>query len=387
MDAEKRNVRLEGYKKELKEIDDRIFSALQKRMDVAKLIALEKKEKGLPLVNGIEERKRLEEVTESSPDDMQIYNRLVYNAISELSRDYQRKYIQEETPLVRSIKAARENTLKVFPKKAVVACQGVQGAYSQQACDKIFRMPRIMYMKNFEGVFAAIKDGLCEYGVLPLENSTAGSVNQIYDLMMKYDFYIVRSTKIKVDHSLLVRKGTKKEDIREIFSHEQAIMQCERYLKQFPEAKVTVCENTAASAKMVSESEREDIAALASFECGQLYGLECLEEQVQDSGSNYTRFICISNKPEIYPGADKTSMMFSVSHKPGSLYNVLARFYALGINIFKLESRPIPSREFDFMFYLDIEAEVYSDEFIRLMNQVEELSQDFKYLGSYSELE
>jgi len=222
--------------------------------------------------------------------------------------------------------------------------------------------------------------------VLPLENSTAGSVNQIYDLMMKYDFYIVRSVKLKVDHSLLAKNGTNKNDIKEIFSHEQAIMQCENYLKQYPDAIITVCANTAEAAKMVAESERSDVAALASYECGQLYGLECLEDAVQDSGSNYTRFICISKELEIYPGADKTSLMLTVSHKPGSLYNVLARFYALGINIFKLESRPIPNRDFDFMFYFDVEAETYSEEFIRMMNQLEELSQEFKYLGSYVEV-
>ena len=163
-------------------------------------------------------------------------------------------------------------------------------------------------------------------------------------------------------------------------------MQCEGYLKQFPQARVTVCENTAEAAKMVAESDRSDVAALAAYECGQLYGLECIEDAVQDSGSNYTRFICISRKLEIYPGADKTSLMLTVSHKPGSLYNVLARFYALGINIFKLESRPIPNRDFDFMFYFDVEAEVYSGEFIRMMNQAEELSQSFKYLGSYVEI-
>ena len=247
-------------------------------------------------------------------------------------------------------------------------------------------MPKIMFMKNFNGVFAAINQGLCQYGVLPLENSTAGSVNQIYDLMMKYNFYIVKSVKLKIDHSLLAKKGTGKEDIREIFSHEQAIMQCEEYLKNFPQAKITVCENTAEAAKMVAESDREDVAALASYACGQLYGLNCIEEDVQDNGNNYTRFICISKKMEIYPGADKTSLMLIVSHKPGSLYNVLARFNALGINIFKLESRPIPERDFDFMFYFDIEAEVYAEEFVRLMNQIDELSQECKYLGSYMEI-
>ena len=163
-------------------------------------------------------------------------------------------------------------------------------------------------------------------------------------------------------------------------------MQCDEYLKAFPNAKITTCENTAEAAKMVAESERNDIAALASYSCGKLYGLTCLQEAVQDNGNNYTRFICISKKLEIYPGADKTSLMLIVSHTPGSLYNVLARFNALGINIFKLESRPLPQRDFDYMFYFDIDSEVHSEEFVRLINQLEELSHEFKYLGSYMEI-
>lgn len=381
------NDRIDGYREDLRVIDDEILKQLQKRMDVSKLIALEKKEHGIPLQDPLAERERIDEITEGSPDDMKIYNRLLFYAISELSHDYQRQYVQEESDLVRSIRKAMETTPDVFPKSAVVACQGVQGSYSQQAVDKFFKMPNIMYMKNFEGVFAAVDQGLCRYGVLPLENSTAGSVNQIYDLLTKYRFYIVRSSKVKVDHCLLTKPGTKKEDIHEIFSHEQAVMQCENYLKNFPDARITVYGNTAAAARMVSESDRTDIAALSSYECGALYGLECLEERVQDSRDNYTRFICVSKEPEIYPGANRTSIMFTTAHKPGSLYNVLARFYSLGINISKLESRPIPSRDFDFRFYADIDVEIYADEFIRLMNQVNELSQDFCYMGSYSEIE
>lgn len=377
---------LDDYRNELDQIDKEIVEKLDQRMRTAEKIAAYKKENGLPVLDVLREREKIDQITEMAAEDMASYTRILYNTIMEMSKDHQRKVTQMESPLVQNIKTALEETPKVFPTKATVACQGVAGAYSQQACEKLFKMPKIMFMKNFNGVFAAINQGLCQYGILPLENSTAGSVNQIYDLMMKYNFYIVKSVKMKIDHSLLVKKTVKKEDIREIFSHEQAIMQCEEYLKNFPQAKITVCENTAEAAKMVAESDREDVAALASFACGQLYGLNCIEESVQDNGNNYTRFICISKKLEIYPGADKTSLMLIVSHKPGSLYNVLARFNALGINIFKLESRPIPERDFDFMFYFDVDAEVYSEEFVRLMNQLDELSQECKYLGSYMEI-
>lgn len=377
---------MDDYRKQIDEIDETIAKKLEERMRTVEGIAQFKKDNELPVLDAMREKEKIDKITDLVSDDMASYTRLLYNTIMEMSKDHQRKINQVESPVVKSIKQAMEETPKVFPARASVACQGVIGAYSQEACEKMFKMPKIMYVKNFNGVFAAIDKSLCQYGILPVENSTAGSVNQIYDLMMKYNFYIVKSVKLKVDHSLLAKRGVNREDIKEIFSHEQAIMQCDDYLKHFPHAKITVCENTAEAAKMVAESDRDDVAALASYECGKLYGLECLEEAVQDNGNNYTRFICISKKLEIYPGADKTSLMLVVSHQPGSLYNVLARFNALGIQIFKLESRPIPQRDFDYMFYFDIVSEVHSDEFVRLINQLEEMTREFKYLGSYMEI-
>lgn len=377
---------MDDYRTRIDEIDKEIIAKLDERMRVAEGIAKYKKEHDLPVFDALREREKLDSITSLATDDMASYSRILYNTIVEISKDHQRKITQHDSGQVTAIKRAREETPKVFPSKVTVACQGVTGAYSQEACEKLFKMPHIMFMKNFNGVFAAIDSGLCQYGILPVENSTAGSVNQIYDLMMKYNFYIVKSVRVKIDHSLLAKKGVKKEDIREICSHEQALMQCEEFLKEFPNAKITVCENTAEAAKMVSESDRTDIAALASHICMELYGLDCIQADVQDNSNNYTRFICISKKLEIFPGADKTSLMLVVSHKPGALYNVLSRFNALGINLVKLESRPIPERDFNYMFYFDISAEVYSEEFIRLMNQLEELSQSCKYLGSYTEV-
>lgn len=377
---------MDDYRSRIDAIDKEIVEKLEERMRTVEDIASYKKANNLPVLDALREREKIDKVTDLAAEDMAGYTRILYNTILEMSKDHQRKTTQTESSVVKSIKSALAETPQVFPTRATVACQGVAGAYSQEACEKLFKMPKIMYVKNFNGVFAAIDQGLCQYGILPVENSTAGSVNQIYDLMMKYNFYIVKSAKLKINHSLLAKKGTDRDSIREIFSHEQAILQCDDYLKHFPHAKITVCENTAEAAKMVAESDRDDVAALASYACGQLYGLDCLQESVQDNGNNYTRFICISKKLEIYPGADKTSLMLTVSHHPGSLYNVLARFNALGIQIFKLESRPIPERDFDYMFYFDIVSEVYSEEFVRLINQLEEMTQECKYLGSYMEI-
>ena len=262
----------------------------------------------------------------------------------------------------------------------------MEGAYSQLACDRLFRRPNVFYFASFEAVFTAIEKGLCRYGVIPLENSTAGSVNVVYDLMQKHNFRIVRSVRLKVDHNLLAKPGTKLADIREIYSHEQAISQCGAFLARHPEITVIRCENTAAAAKRVAESGDPGAAALASRACAELYGLACLADAVQDRGSNFTRFICIAKDLEIYPGADRTSLMMVLPHRPGSLYQVLSRFYALGINLNKLESRPMPERNFEFMFYFDLETSVYAPRFRQLMGELPALCEEFSYLGSYSEV-
>ena len=150
--------------------------------------------------------------------------------------------------------------------------------------------------------------------------------------------------------------------------------------------KVIPVENTATAAEMVASSGRTDVAAISSRSCMELYNLICLESSIQDEGNNRTRFICISKNLEVYPGADKTSIMMILNHRPGALYRVLARLYALGINVTKLESRPIPDRDFEFMFYFDLETSIYSEEFVQLICELDELSEEFTYLGSYSEV-
>lgn len=377
---------ISDYRKAIDKIDRELVEKIEERMRVAEKIAEYKKEKDLPITDYLRERQLLDKICDLSSEDMAGYNRIMFSTLMEVSKDHQRKIALQDAKIVDEIKKALEETPKELPERPVVACQGVAGAYSQEASDKFFKMPKLMYVKNFNGVFAAIDSGLCQYGVLPIENSTAGSVNQVYDLMMKHNFHIVKSLRLKIDHNLLGCKGATKESIKEIFSHEQAIAQCDEYLKQYPNAKITICENTAEAAKSVAESGRTDVAALASYNSAKFYNLDVIESAVQDQDNNYTRFICITKKLEIYPGANKTSIMMVVDHKPGSLYNVLSRFNAMGINLVKLESRPLPEREFEFMFYFDIECSAYSAEFVRMMNQLEEMSREFKYLGSYVEM-
>ena len=371
---------------EIDAIDEELVKLFCARMAISAKVADYKKANNLPIHHPGREREILQEVAKKAGPEMESYARGLYSMLFELSRSYQSKRNDEITPLYQIITKSIETTPKLFPQAPMVACQGVEGAYSQIACEKIFKSPFILYFKNFEGVFNAIDQGLCSYGILPIENSTAGSVNKVYDLMYRHNFSIVRTFRMKVDHNLLANKGAVLSGIREIYSHEQAINQCAGFLQTLNGVTVIPVANTAIAAEMVAKSGRSDVAAISSRSCAELYGLTCLKSSIQDAGNNHTRFICISRNLEIYPGSDKTSIMMVLPHRPGSLYKVLARLYVLGINVTKLESRPIPDRDFEFMFYFDLETSIYSEEFVQLMCELDDLCEEFKYLGSYSEV-
>ena len=354
-------------------------------MNLAGEVAEYKKANNMKIFDSKRERQLLDKVTTQAGEEHEDSTRILFSMLMELSRSHQSRLLSGTSKSASDMVNALENTPKLFPSKVTVACQGVEGAYSQLAADKLFSLPNIMYFSNFEAIFQAIDKGLCKYGVLPLEISNAGSVNKIYDLMIKYNFHIVRSTRVMAGHSLLAKPGTKLSDIKEIFSHEQAIQQCESFLKDL-NVKVTPVENTAIAAESVANSDRNDVAAISSKACEKLYNLVSLSDRVQDNGNNYTRFICISKDLEIYPGADRTSLMAVIPHKPGSLYRLISRFYSLGINLVKLESRPIPDSDFEFMFYFDLDTSVYSPKLIQLISDLENELDDFRYLGSYSEV-
>ena len=341
---------LNELRSQIDSIDEQLVSLFVQRMEVASKVADYKKEHNLPIYVPAREREILQDVAKKAGPDFANYTRVLYSMMFELSRSYQRKQNTDTTPLYQEITDSIENTSKLFPQAPMVACQGVEGAFAQIACEKMFKNPFIMYFKNFDGVFSAIEKGLCQYGILPIENSTAGSVKKVYDLMIHHNFSIVRSFRLKIDHNLLANRNSKLEDITEIYSHEQAINQCADFLRTLPNVRIIPVENTAVAAEMVSKSGRTDVAAISSRSCEELYGLKSLADSIQDKGNNRTRFIYISKNLEIYPGSDKTSIMMVLPHRPGALYKVLARMYVLGINVIKLESRPIPERDFEFMF-------------------------------------
>jgi chorismate mutase/prephenate dehydratase len=366
-------------------IDRELVKLFCERMNVCADVAEYKRSVGKAVTDAARERALLCKISELAGPEMEEYARTLYASILSISKAYQHERLNTSSKLEGKINAAVKDTSPFFPARAKVACQGVEGAYSLKAAEKLFACPEISFYKTFDDVFAAIDRGECRYGVLPIENSTAGSVTQIYDLMSNHRFYIVRALRLKVDHCLLVKAGTKKEDIKEIVSHQQALSQCAGYIANINGVKATAFPNTAKAAEFVRDADK-GFAAIANKDCANIYGLEVLDEDIQDNGNNYTRFICISKTPEIYPGADKTSIVLTVPHKPGSLSRLLTQIDAMHINLTKLESRPMPGHDFEFLFYFDLESPIESPSLLRLLGELESSSEKFRYLGTYREM-
>lgn len=376
---------IKELRKKIDGIDDEISRLYLERMSVCKKIGEEKAKNSLPVNAAEREKSIINRVTKNADDEMKIYLKHLYETIFFQSKAYQGKYLPKKSDTADKIRAIVCEGLKKFPVSATVACQGVAGAYSGAAAEKLFEISEVTYFKNFDAVFSAVDKGLCEYGVLPIENSTAGSVSQVYDLMRKHNFYIVKSVRLCITHVLAAKAGASVEKIKRVYSHPQALMQCAEFLKKLGVETFEV-ENTAVAAKLVAESDDESVAAICSGDCAELFSLAILERGVQDSSNNFTRFICISKELKIYEGADKISVMTSLGNKPGTLNNTLSRFSALGLNLTKLESRPIPSGDFEFMFYFDFEGDISGKEVQNLIADMESGSDKFLFLGSYKEI-
>lgn len=378
---------LTAVRARLDQIDTQLLDLFCERLRLAGDVAAVKAETGKAIFDPAREREKLLGVAKRTPEEYRPQATALFSLLMSMNKAEQQRILAAGKPnsISAQARASLQPVDEPFPATATVACQGVEGAYSQIAATRLFRTPGITYFGTFEGVCRAVRDGLCQYGVLPIENSTAGSVNAVYDLIAAYRFHIVRSIRVKIDHNLLAKPGTDLAGIREVWSHEQALAQCADYLDSLG-VRVHVCENTAQAASAVAQSERTDVAALSSRACAALYGLDVLASDVQDSDANYTRFVVISAEPQIFPGATRTSLMLTVSHEPGALYRVLERFFALDINIVKLESRPIPGRDFEFIFYFDLDCPVGSASLATLLDALDDVCERYWYFGSYTEV-
>ena len=366
-------------------VDDQLLQLFLERMALSEEVAAYKNEHHLPILNKERERAILAKVTEKA-GEKERYAYHLFSTLFELARSRQAELINAPTKVASQVQASLAAGSEVFPQTGLVACQGVEGANSQVACDRVLPRGSIVYVKTFAAVAAAVESGLCKFGVLPIENSSNGSVRAVYDLLQDHNLSIVRSTRLCIRHELLALPGAKPEDITEIYSHEQAIGQCSKFLNGLNGVRVIPCPNTAVAAQMVAESRNPHAAAISSHPCAALYGLECVNDSIQDSDNNYTRFICVSKDPAIYAGANRISLIISADNKPGALYEILSKLAALGINMTKLESCPVTGRNFEFIFYLELEASVLEPGVLSMLEELERTCPGFRFLGSYAEV-
>ncbi|MGN1124003.1 MAG: prephenate dehydratase [Eubacterium sp.] len=370
-------------RKEIDKIDEQLIPLLTKRMDVAKQVAEYKVKNSIPVLNEKREQEILDNVALKCGEYGETI-KTVFSATMDASRAIQHKIIGGGEELRNTVNSALSSGRLTSPSKPI-ACQGVEGAYSCVTAKKVFPDCDVVFYKQFEDVFEAVNRGDAQYGVIPVENSTAGSVHESYDLIMKYRFYVVGAYDLKIEHCLCTKQDINYEDITDVYSHPQALSQCNNFLKSFDFTGINFS-NTAAAAKYVSESDKKNIAVICSEKAAKKYGLKVLKRNIQNNNNNKTRFIVISKQLVIPEDADKISMIFTVAHKTGSLYRVLGRFSMAGLSLTKLESRPIENSDFSYYFYVDVMGNVRDGKTLDLICALSDELPEFEFLGNFHEI-
>lgn len=369
-------------RKEIDKIDSQLIPLLLERMGISQQVAQYKVENGIPVLNEKREQEILDNVAEKCGEQGEAI-KTVFAATMDASRALQHKIIGGGKELRELINDSLINdTLSAGGKP--VACQGVDGAYSGVTANTLFPDSEVKFYKQFEDVFEAVNKGEAVYGVIPVENSTAGSVHESYDLIMKYRFYVVGAYDLKIEHCLCAKENTKYENVNDVYSHPQALSQCSNFLKNFDFTGINYS-NTAAAAKYVSNSSRDDLAVICSERAAKKYGLKILKRNIQNNSENKTRFIVISKKLIIPNDANKISLIFSLAHRTGSLYRVLGRFSMAGLNLTKLESRPVEDGSFNYYFYADILGNIRDESTLDLLCALYDELPEFEFLGNFNE--
>ncbi len=369
-------------RKEIDKIDEELIPLLLKRMNISQQVAKYKVERGIPVLNQQREQEILDNVAEKCGDMGEII-KTVFSATMDASRALQHKIIGGGSELRQTVEQSLYDG-KITADGDSIACQGVDGAYSGVAANTLFPDSPVKFYRQFEDVFEAVNKGEAKFGVIPVENSTAGSVHESYDLIMKYRFYVVGAYDLPIEHCLCAKKGTEYENITDVYSHPQALSQCNNFLKNFDFTGINYT-NTAAAAKLVSESDRDNVAVICSEKAAKKYGLKVLKRNIQNTSNNQTRFIVISKKLIIPGDANKISLIFSVAHKTGSLYRVLGRFSMAGLSLTKLESRPIENETFNYHFYVDVMGSVRQESTLDLICALSDELPEFEFLGNFNE--
>lgn len=357
------------------DVDSEILSLFMKRMELCRGVADYKKEHNMPVFQGGREQQIIDRIVELTADkNLEKGTSALFTTIMDISKILQNRSILED-------KKDCKYTAPDFAGAKKIGCQGTSGANSEAAAKKVFGDREFTFYPSFEEVFKAVQSGEADYGVLPVQNSTAGSVDSTYDLMAKYPFYIVKMVTLEINHCLAAKKGTKLEDITCVYSHRQALSQCEVFLSKTG-LKKHEYSNTATAAQKVADSN-EPIAAICSVDCAQKLGLEIIARDIADCTINRTQFIIIAKDMQVAEDSDAVSVMLTIPHKEGSLYRLLTKFYVNNMNLLRIESRPIRDGSFDVMFFLDFSGKMSDPNVEAVLRDLAENLEDFRCIGTF----
>ncbi|MCI7042092.1 MAG: prephenate dehydratase [Lachnospiraceae bacterium] len=364
------------------EIDQQIVALYEKRMEVSKQVAEYKIETGKRVFDKAREEEKIQKVKSLTHNDFNSHGiEELFEQIMCMSRKLQYQLISEHGGL-NKLPFIKVDCLET--QKARVVFQGAEGAYSQAAMHQYFGdQIDSFHVDTFRDAMMAIDEGSADFAVLPIENSTAGMVSEIYDLLVEFENYIVGEQIIKIEHCLMAVPGTELSDIKTVYSHPQSLMQSARFLNDHPDWRQISMQNNAFAARKVADEKDKTQAAIASEYAAKLYGLEILKKGVNQSDTNSTRFIIVTNQKIFLKDAKKVSICFEVAHESGSLYHMLSHFIYNNLNMNRIESRPIENRNWEYRFFIDFDGNLSDSAVKNALRGLREEARNMKILGNY----
>lgn len=370
---------LSEIRQKIDAIDDDILELFLRRMELANDVAKYKAANNMVVFQRDREKFIIDNVKANTPEKLRKSAAFLFMNIMDISKCSQINEITPdgEIPHVSEIKS-----------RPSVAVQGIEGAYGHAACKALFDSGSISYYAAFSEVFEAVENGDVDYGIIPVENSTAGEVTLNMELLEKHKVYINRTVTVECAHVLAAKKGVTEKDIKILFGHEQAIRQCEEYIESRGGLTVIPYHNNAAAARMVSENPSGELGCICSEECAEMHGLDIIRKGIASDPNNCTRFICISKQLEVYEGAQIVAVSLSIPNISGALYRLLTKFAVNGLSMTKIQSKPLPievKKKFpeDYMFYIEFTGNIHQPVIRKLLNNLESELNYFKLHGNF----
>lgn len=381
---------LSECRNEIDKIDKELVELFEKRMNVAINVAKYKIENNIPIFNGAREAEVIEKnINRLNNKEYSKLTEKFFTHLMELSRSLQADIIDKNNKKNNNIIGSIEENISTNENKRdlkniKIGYQGVKGSFSEEAMIKYFGENHTTTdYEEFEDVFVALKNNEIDYGILPIENSSTGAITTVYDLLVQYGLYIVGEECIKIDQNLIGVKGSKLEDIKEIYSHPQGFEQSSEFLSKQNNLKLIPFHNTAISAKYISEINDKSKAAIASLRAAKIYGLDVIQKEINDKDNNHTKFVIVGRKLESSKECNKITVVFSLDDKAGTLYNLLRHFAENNINMIKIESRPSKNEPWQYLLYVDFDGNIENEDVKKAIKLIEEKSEYFKLIGCY----